>query len=380
MPDFTLARTFCLVVAGLAGGASPGSAQSAPPRPISLAAPNATLTAEFSLISSVRELADGRVLAVDRSERKLVVGDWSNRTVSLLGRNGSGPGEYLQPAMLFSLGGDSTLLPDLRNGRWRLLTGASIAATVGPDSPALRQGARSPLGADRGGHVLLTMSIGGAEPRREATMPRLDSTQLVRVSRTTGDVDTLAMLKARPTTIKIDGPAERPTAISVRMNPLATGELAMLFPDGWIAIARLDPYRVDWIAPDGKRTDGSPLPFERVRLDEREQRAWLDRQAERNGNAAPDPRSYPDWPAFFPPFLPEALLPAPDGRLWVRRVATSGNLSPPYDVINRQGALVARVAVEKDVVVVGFGRGVVFTSVTDENGLQKLQRRPYPAF
>ena len=373
------ARTLWIASAGLVGAAFPGSAQSAPARPISLAAPNATLNAEFSFISAVRELADGRVLVVDRAEKKLVVADWLKRDVTPVGRNGSGPGEYLQPSTLLSLGGDSTLLPDLRNGRWLLLGGAAIIATVGPDSPALRAGARSPLGADRSGHVLLTMAIGGTA-RREATMPRLDSTQLVRVARTTGDADTLAMLKARPTTIKIEGPADKATAISVRMNPLATGELAILFPDGWIAIARLEPYRIDWIAPDGKRIAGAPLPFERVRLDEREQRDYLNRQAVRNGTEVQDPRSYPDWPQFIPPFLPDALLAAPDGRLWIKRPASSANLNPPYDVIDRQGGLVARVAVDKDVVVVGFGRGVVFTSTTDENGLQKLQRRPFPAF
>ena len=370
-----------VAAAFLAGAALQARAQAAPARTIRLATPNATLATEFSFVSSVRELADGRVLVVDRSERKLLVADWSKRETTQIGRNGSGPGEYLQPSMLLSLGGDSTLLPDLRNGRWLLLSGAEIVTTVGPDSPALRAGARSPLGADRRGNVLLTMSIGGAAPpRRETAMPRLDSTQLVRVNRTTGDADTLAMLRARPTTVKIEGPVDRPTSISVLMNPLATGELAMLFPDGGIAIARLDPYRVDWIAPDGKGTAGLPLPFERVRLDEREQRAYLTRQAERNGTTAGDPRSYPAWPEVVPPFQPDALLPAPDGRLWIKRVATSANLNPPYDVVDRQGTLVARVAVEKDVAVVGFGRGVVFTSVADENGLQRLQRRPYPAF
>jgi hypothetical protein len=329
----------------------------------------------------VRELGDGRVLVVDRSERKVVVGDWSKQDVSQIGRNGSGPGEYLQPSTLLALSGDSTLVPDLRNGRWLLLSGADIATTVGPASPALRLGARSPLGADRQGRVLLTTAIGGtATPRRDASLPRLDSALLVRVVRATGEADTVATLKARPTTIKIAGPAERPTSVSVLVNPMATGELATLFPDGWIAIARLDPYRVDWVAPDGKRANGPQLPFELVRLDEREQQAFLDRQAERNGTESRDPRSYPEWPAFIPPFLPDALLPAPDGRLWIRRVAASANLNPPYDVIDRKGVLVARVAVDKDVVVVGFGRGVVFTSTTDEDGLQKLQRRPYPRF
>jgi hypothetical protein len=59
-------------------------------------------------------------------------------------------------------------------------------------------------------------------------------------------------------------------------------------------------------------------------------------------------------------------------------VETSVNPNPPYDVVDRSGSLIARVAPGKDVQVIGFGRGVVFTVATDDNGIQTLQRRPYP--
>ena len=366
-------RRIPLSWAALLVAAAPVGAQAV--RTVPLPPPNATLAAEFSLVSAVRELADGRVLIVDLSEKKLVAGDWSKAGVTEVGRNGSGPGEYLQPNKLIPLRGDSTLLPDARNGRWLLLSGSSVVSTIGPDSPALRNGARVPLGADREGRVLMTGAFVAS-----GSMPRRDSVLLVRIARASGEADTLATLKARPATMKIDGPADRPRSVNILTNPVTTGELATLFPDGWIAIARLDPYRIDWVAPDGKRIFGPSLPFERVRLDEREQRDYLNRQAERNGTEVRDPRSYPDWPEYFPPFLPDALLQASDGRLWIRRTATSQNPKPPYDVIDRSGALAGRVAVEKDVVVVGFGRGAVYAARTDESGLQKLQRRPLPRF
>jgi len=82
----------------------------------------------------------------------------------------------------------------------------------------------------------------------------------------------------------------------------------------------------------------------------------------------------------MPPFLGEALLTAPDGNLWIRRTPTATNAEPPYDVIDRSGALVARVAAGKDVQVVGFGRASVFTVATDDNGIQTLQRRSLPRF
>ena len=358
--------------------ANDGHAQSTVPRRIDLSAPNATVDDEFTAISSVRELSDGRLLVVDATERKLVVVDLATGQVSQLGRNGSGPGEYLQPLRLVTLRGDSTLLPDARNGRWLVLAGTAIAATVGPDAPAIRGGARQPLGADDRGNVIFTRGIGtGSAP---TAMPRQDSLLLIRTARASGRADTVAVLRARPATIKIQGPADKPTSVEVLMNPLAAGELGALFPDGWIAIARLDPYRVDWISPDGKRTAGSPLPFERVRIDEREQRALVERLAANTGNPPRDPRTFPEWPAIMPPFLNDGLLTAPDGRLWIRRPPTAANAHPPYDVVDRRGALVARVAAGPDVRIVGFGRGTVYTVLTDDNGVQHLQRRSLPSF
>jgi hypothetical protein len=355
-------------------------AQSASPRTIELPPPDATLAAEFTLVTSVRELSDGQLLIADGAERKLLVASWSNRSATQLGRNGSGPEEYLQPSTLFALRGDSTLLPDSRNGRWLLLSGASIVTTIGADAAGMRNGgARLPLGADDQGHVILTRPMGAAATG-PMSLGRRDSVVLVRLARATGRADTIAVLRARPATIRVQGPANNPTSVEVIVNPLATAELAALFPDGWIAVARLDPYRIEWIAPDGKRIRGSPLPFERVRLDDREQRAFVERQAARTGRPPRDLASFAEWPEIVPPFLSESLLRAPDGRLWIRRTPTAAQPNPPYDVADRRGLLVARVTVATNVDVVGFGRAAVYTVATDDDGIQHLQRRPLPGF
>ena len=365
-----------LALSMLVSGAMAARGQSPAPRPVELPAPNAALDVEFTAVTSVRELPDGRVLVVDGSEKKVLVIDWTKKSATQVGRNGSGPGEYVQPSTLFALSGDSTLLPDIRNGRWLVLSGATIATTVGPDAPVIRNGARNPVGADNHGRVLFTRSIApGSNSPTE--MPRRDSLLLIRTERATGKADTLGLVRARPATINIQGPADKPTAVSIVMNPLATGEMAAAFPDGWIAVARLDPYRVDWIAPDGKWVRGPILPFERVRLDGREQRAFLERQEARTGRPPRELSSYPDWPDVMPPFLAEPLLTAPDGRVWIRRPATSANLNPPYDVIDRRGTLVGRVSAGPDVGIVGFGRAAVYTVATDDNGIQQLQRRPF---
>ena len=356
--------------------AMPAGAQTARTTTTPLPAPDATLAAEFTQVIAIRELRDGRVLIVDQGERALFVADFAKGTATRIGRNGSGPQEYEQPAALLAIAGDSTIVPDPRNGRWLLLNGAEIAGTLGPDAPVLVARTRTPNGADVRGNIIALKSIAtGSTP---TAMPRLDSLLLVRMARSTGAQDTIAMLRARPSVIRTEGPANAATAISIMTNPLAAGETAALFPDGWIAIARLDPYRVEWVGPAGQRVTGPALPFERVRLDEREQRAFLQRESERTGRPLRDAASLPEWPEFVPPFVGNALQTAPDGRLWIRRTGSSGNLSPPYDVIDRRGGLAGRVAPGTETQVVGFGRAAVYTVVVDENGIQKLQRRKLP--
>lgn len=62
------------------------------------------------------------------------------------------------------------------------------------------------------------------------------------------------------------------------------------------------------------------------------------------------------------------------------RAPTAANPNPPYDVVDRRGALVARVATGKDVEVIGFGRAAVYTAATDDDGIRHVQRRPLPKF
>ena len=337
--------------------------------------PNASIDAEFTRIVGIRELADGRVLVADAGDRKLYVADFPTQRVSVIGREGGGPGEYRNVGQLFALAGDSTVLVDVQGGRWLLLRGAEIVQTVVADAPALRDGYRNPSGADAAGFIIASRLM-GAPNGPSVELPRQDSSHLFRVSRSSGRVDTIAALQARPARIQTAGPRGQPTSISITTNPLAAGDLTAMFADGAVAIARVNPYRVDWILANGGRVVGSPLPFTRIPVTEREKNAVMMRQAARSGRGPAAPGSIDDWPEVIPPFLTGALLAAPDGRLWIRRTPTAQVPETIYDVVDRNGKVAARLTMSPNEAIAGIGRTMLYSLVTDDDGVQHLRRHP----
>lgn len=364
---------------GLASSAALAGVMQGGPASRPLPPSDATVAQDFTRVVAVRELADGRVLVSDAGERKLLLADFARSTAAVIGREGQGPEEYRSVGQLFALTGDSTLLVDQVGARWLLLHGAKIVQTVGADAPPIRSGTRMPLGADQRGFVLGTRPMGiVAGSPATSTPPRLDSTHLVRVARATGHADTIAALMARPARILTQGRLDRATSIAITVNPLRAGDLATMFDDGTVAIARVAPYRVDWISPDGRLTRGGPLPFTRVAVSAREKEAVMKLQAEAAGREPQPPETYPDWPEVLPPFLAGALLRAPDGRLWIRRTQSADTRDTRYDVVNRTGALALRVSLPSSDQVVGFGRNAVYTVQVDDDGIQHLRRHPLP--
>ena len=347
------------------------------PRISPLPPPNASIEAEFTRIVAIRELADGRVLIADGGDRKLYLADFGTGRASVIGREGGGPGEYRNVGQLFALADDSTLLVDVPGGRWLLLRGAEIVQTVAADAPALRDGYRNPSGADAAGFIIATRLM-GASSGAGIDVPRQDSAHLFRVSRATGRVDTIAALQARPARIHMSGPRGQPTAISITTNPLAAGDLTAMFPDGAVAIARVNPYRVDWVLANRARVTGPPLPFTRISVTEREKNAVMMRQAARSGRAPAAPGLVDDWPESIPPFLTGALLTAVDGRLWIRRTASAQAPETVYDVVDRNGTIAARLTMSPNETLAGIGRTMLYSVLTDDDGVQRLRRHPRP--
>jgi len=60
------------------------------------------------------------------------------------------------------------------------------------------------------------------------------------------------------------GDGAPPTQLTIRFPVLVTRDEAIRMRDGWVAIARVSPYRVEFRSPDGGWTGGAPLSFSAV--------------------------------------------------------------------------------------------------------------------
>lgn len=361
------------------------AAQAQRPTAIALKPASGTHPEEFTNVGSVRELADGRVLVTDNREQRLVVLDFAKATVAQVGRTGRGPNEYSMASSLYPIAGDSTLMPDVFGRRWLLLDGATIVRTVPPDDPAVKATESFAFGADSRGRVLQRKSAPRADGSTETDAR--DSTAIVLVSRATGGGDTVARVRNPPRRIEINRNAEGVITSSSSMvrGVLASDEQALLLADGWLAVARTDPFRVEWRSPTGAWTRGAALLVPRIRIDARERAAYAERNR-LNYTAANTPPGMPvqqppdasEFPEFIPAFpLGNALMAGPAGTLLVRRAKSADYAGSHYFVIDRRGQLLGEIALPANETIVGAGANTVYVAVKDEDDVIRLRRHPW---
>jgi hypothetical protein len=240
---------------------------------------DATFGGDFQRVLSVRELSDRRILVADGGEGIIAVaepGGGASRTVA---RRGQGPNEFVGLKGFLSLRGDTTIMPESNRGRWLVLQRDSIVASwfefAGSADTAVVRAARSfshgVSGADSNLKVL-----GRSLPTTNSSYG--DSVLLVTIARGSGEQDTIGALRPAPG-VRIVRTGNDPndlTGYAVR-EPWAAGETAAMCWDGWVAIVRIEPYRVDWLSPLGSWTKGAPISYPKVRVTDREKQAYLRR-------------------------------------------------------------------------------------------------------
>ena len=392
-------RTLSLVSAASLLAALPGAAQ-APLK--TLGKPDIEYEEPFTQINGVRELRDGRVIVSDVREKTVQVVDLKAGSAQKIGREGSGPGEYAMPMRLLALPGDTSIVYDPLNRRF-LVIGPD--AKPGPFVSYEPEGAGGPVRIGMGARYTdargrlytagTSFSFGpNGEPSTSDTAPIL---RIDRVSRTT---DTLAWVYTPTTTVST---SQGGSNIQVRAgggNPFAAADDWAVTPDGRLAVVRTRSYRVDWYAPNGQKTTGPVVAYEKVKVTEDDKKAFRERRANgsgmsvvfseqrgpggesnRSAGVAPPNIRIPeptDWPELKPPFVGSAAAAAPNGNVWVLRTRPAKDKIPTFDVFDATGKVVQRVALPAETRLVGFGNGTVYLARSDEDDLQYLQRYKLP--
>lgn len=384
-------RIHSLAIACSIAAAPQGMVAHAAPQ-LRLPPADAKLDEEFTIIGSVRELSDGRVLITDAREGRVVVADFRTGVVKPVGRKGQGPGEYGNGWPLYPIAGDSSIMFDLQSRRWLVLNGTAIVTTMPPDAPIILATKGSARGTDGRGRVWTIASPTQFDESKSKPgsidVGAADSEFVVLGNRTTGKLDTVAKVRAAPMRQTVTTNAQGNfQSVSWARPPYSVGEEAALFMDGWMAIARMDPYRVDWISPEGRVTKGRAIAVPQIRLSAAERDAYDERR--RAANPTPSRNMIPslradaaalrdEFPEFVPPFTARGLTPGGDGTLWLRKQVSKDFLEPRYDVVDRTGTLRGVVSLVKNERIVAVSRTAVYVVWKDGDDIERLRRHPVP--
>jgi hypothetical protein len=362
-----------------------------------LGAIQATSTASFDTIVSVRGLSDGRVIVNDLVGLHLIMLDASLTKSTVIADTGAAaPKPYgNRPNSLIRFTGDSSVFLDIAASAMVVIDPAgNFTRVMSPPKPRdLGLIASSSLygssAFDPKGRIIyratpfvppFPVGCTGSPTAPTFTLP--DSAPLVRGDFETRAVDTIAQIKLVLQGIGM-APGE-PGCWVLRQKqdvlPFHGDDWTML-ADGTLAIVREGDYHVDWMSPDGHWTATPKMPFDWRRLTQEEKLRMIDSathiadsvaqarlaRAPAGTKAQPAlPTKLDEIPEFYPPLKLGSMRVDLEGNLWILPATTrSANGGLLYDIVNRKGEIVRRVQMPPGRAVGAFVPGGVILTHRD---------------
>lgn len=364
------------------------SAQQVPSRALTKA--DAEFAESFDQILAVSELPSGKLLVTDLGPKAVLLADFASGTQTNVGRNGQGPGEYQFPGELLPYRGDSVLLVDRVSRRFLLISpDGKLGRTIPfPDGIG---GLPEPRGADRQGRLYFQASPfrGGPGNGMEVSENLPDTVAIIRFDPATKKVDTITRVKIPALKVQTSG-TQNSRMVMMRAQPFAAADDWVVTPDGRVAVARTGDYHVEWYG-GAAPVRGAPVRYERLKVGAGDKQVFMsamrntrNRITVTDGGSGPSGGTPPrppepsagdfDWPEYFPPFPARSLRLAPEGQLWLPRATSARDSTPVYDLFDATGKHTGRVTLPLGRRLVGLGKGVLYATRTDEDGLQWLER------
>jgi hypothetical protein len=163
-----------------------------------------------------------------------------------------------------------------------------------------------------------------------------------------------------------------------------------VFPDGRLIVIHGETYVPEVVRPDGVRQRAAAVPFPRIAVTAKDKADHLEQMkrqmgsmtVQMGGGASSGPRfeilEPEQWQSHKPPLLSDVVRVDTKSRAWVRVLVRDAEAGERYDLLDADGQLVDAVRMAKGVKLVGMGKGVVYATREDEDGLIYLQRYPLP--
>lgn len=347
--------------------------------------PYAELPWGYTYVTSVRELPDGSIIVTDPRESRVDLLRFDPAARSPIARDGSGPREWSRAYPLVATNDSESIQFDPAARRLHAYVGAELVSVTTSDALPF---ASVLHGADSAGGVY---TIAGSTPRDVGTteLSQTDSIVFVRLSLRDGSADTVALLRDAPGRVhsrrEEDGSLRY---VGASRPAFAVREQAVGFTDGWVAVARLDPYRIEWQPPSGTRLVGPVVAADPVPVNDSIKELYL-RQNRRLisslQSGPPEMRAalmsrFSEFPEHLPPFSESALIAGADGMAYVERFRVEFDGIAVYDAFDRTGARVAQFSFGRRERMIAVGREVIYTVSTDDDGLQRVRRYGKPAW
>jgi hypothetical protein len=419
-------------IAILAGTAAAAAAQSLPPVR-ALGPVLATSTEPMAAVSQVRALPGGRVIVNDNTGRRVLLFDSTLTTFTVIADTTSATAHAYGGSLggLIAYRADSTLFVDPAQLSMFVIDPSgkivrTLAAPQANEVNFLIGGPYGTPGLDTLGRLVYKARVGGFGRIMPAPVPGQpppadipDSGMVVRFDLSTRKADTVAKFVI-PSLVLHGSVDENRWVTMIRVvNPLPWTDDWALLADGTVAIVHGQEYRVDFHDTMGKVTSPAKLPFDWQKLSDADKTAIIDSTraaidaadsaagrptaAQRTADsirtvrrmAAPEMTIAPrngtsggraanitsltqvvalnEMPDYRPPFRLAAARGDLDGNLWIRTTKMV-NGGAVYDVINRQGLLIARIQVPPGRVIAGFGPGGVVYMGELDGAIARLER------